>query len=367
LNRRTTYLKPSAAQAAVAVAFLIWLISCEQPMDLSTLPQEPTSVIDTAYVAIDPPFGGFNGPEGLLLGKDQLLYVADTRANRVVMLNRAGIELSSRSVLHPVSLSQDSRLDLLVGGEIVVANGDTLGALFRIHLVSASPDSAHRLDRARIDTLWSELAHPPRRFPGIAVLNDNSYLAVRNGPDNSSFIDPDARVLLFDKDDNFITPLPTFVTGSGTGISNINHPTSIAAFPNSKNFVLTQSSEGVAYGALWMVYQSSTDFVGWVPRFDPAKVEDRGVDFIQPYRYQYARAVAIDPSRSDVFIADAQLDSISKFNSRGIFKSESFGSVRSGMRMRRPTGLAFFERILYVLDGEQGLILRYRLSTDVPR
>lgn len=344
-----------------------WFTACDSPMDLSTLPQPATSNVDTAYVLITPPFGGFDGPEGLLLGKDQLLYVADTRANRVVMLNRAGGVLSSRPLLHPVSLAQDSRLDLLIGGELVATNGDTVGAIFRISLVSGSPDSAHRLDRARIDTVWRELAYSRRRFPGITVLSDNTYLAARSGPDNSSFIDPDARVLLFDASDRFITPLPAFLSGSGTGITSINQPTGISAFPNSRDFILTQSSEGVAYGALWMVYQSSSDFQGWVPRFDPARPEDRSVDFIRPGIYLYAKAVAIDPSRRDIFIADAGLDSIFKYNSRGVLRSESFGRVLSQGMMHRPSGLAFFDKVLYVLDREQGLMLRFRLSTDVPR
>ncbi len=346
---------------------IIMLAGCDSPMDLSTLPQPAQSLLDTSYVAIMPPYGGFNGPEGLVLGKDQLLYVADTRANRVVMLNRAGSVLSERTVLHPVSVAQDTRLDLLVGGVYVEANGDTVGALFRIRLVSTSADSAHRLDLAPIDTIWRERARPGRRFPGIAVLADNSVLAVRNGPDNASFIDPDARVLQFDKNDNFITPMPAFVTGSGTGIANINHPTSIAAFPNSNDFILVQSSEGVAYGALWMVYSSTSDFQGWLPRFDPARMEDQSVDFIRANRFTYAKAVVIDPARRDVFIADAEQDSIVKFNSRGIIRGESFGRVRSEGLMRRPSGLAYFDKILYVLDQEQGLLLRYRLSTDVPR
>ena len=80
------------------------------------------------------------------------------------------------------------------------------------------------------------------------------------------------------RNDNFITPMPAFVTGSGTGIANINHPTSIAAFPNSNDFILVQSSEGVAYGALWMVYSSTSDFQGWLPRFDPARMEDQSVE-----------------------------------------------------------------------------------------
>ncbi len=342
-------------------------LGCDSPMDLSTLPQERTASIDTSYLPIDPPFAGFTEPEGILIGKDQLLYVADTRANRLVMMNRAGGVLSTRPMLHPVSLSQDTRLDLLVGGEMVAANGDTLGAIFRVHLVSSSQDSAHRLDMARVDTVWREVARPERRFPGIAVLSDNSYLAVRNGPDNSSFIDPDARVLHFSGSDEFITPLSAFVTGVGTGIANINHPTGIAAFPRRMDFVLTQSSDGVAYGALWMVYSSTSEFQGWLPRFDPASLDDRAVDFIRPNRYRAPTAVAIDPSRTDIFVADAGLDSVFKFNSRGVARSESFGYYRTIGMMRHPGGLAYFEKILYVLDREQGMVLRYRLTTDWPR
>jgi hypothetical protein len=340
---------------------------CDSPMGLETLPQQQTGVIDTTYLSVEPPFGGFTRPEGILIGKDQLLYVADTYANRVVMMNRAGGVLSTRTMLHPVSLSQDTRLDLLVGGELVAANGDTIGAIFRVHLVSTSADSAHRLEVAPIDTVWRELAHRTRRFPGIAVFSDNTYLAIRNGSDNSSIVDPDARVLQFDASDVYITPLPAFVTGVGTGIVNINHPTGIAAFPNSRDFVLTQSSDGVAYGALWMVYSSTSDFQGWLPKLDPANLSDRSIDFIRPNRFTNARAVAIDQSRRDIFVADAALDSVVKFNSRGVMRRESFGSHLSQSMMRDPSGLAFFEKIVYVLDREQGLVLRYRLSTDVPR
>jgi hypothetical protein len=355
---------------AAGVGGILWACvqgGCQSPMDIAELPQQPAVILDTSYVAIYPPYGGFMGPEGILVGKDQLLYVADTRANRLVMLNRAGGELSARTILHPRSVSQDSRLDVLVGAEVVAANGDTVGAILRITLVSASGDSAHRLDVAPIDTVWRELAHPHRRFPGIAVLNDNSYLAVRDGPDNSSIIDPDARVLEFGANDVFITPVPAFVTGIGTGIVNINHPTGIAAFPSSKDFIVTQTSEGVAYGALWEVYQSTNDFQGWLPRFDPSLSEDRNVDFILPNRLRLACAVAIDPSRRDIFIADAALDSVIKFNSRGVFRSESFGVARSNGMMLNPSGVAFFNQILYVLDRDQGIVLRFRLSTDVPR
>jgi len=350
-----------------AVLFLSIVLGCDKKFDLGTLPRQDDSALDTSYVAIDPPFTGFADPQDVLIGNDQLLYVADTRANRVVMLNRAGQFLSERTMLRPISLAQDSRLDLLVGGVLVATNGDTVGAIFRIHLVSSSPDSAHRLDRARIDTVWRELAKPARRFPGLTVFGDNVWLAVRTGPDNSSFIDPDARVLQFDRNDNFITPVPALVTRTGSGITDINHPTSIASFPGVRDFILAQSSEGVAYGGIWLRYEQSSEFEGWLPRFDPARPEDFSVDFIRPNRYLQPEGVTIDRARRDVFIADAELDSVFKFNSRGTFKVESFGIAKTRGRMLRPTGLAFFERILYVLDGARGEILRFRLTTDVPR
>ena len=165
----------------------------------------------------------------------------------------------------------------------------------------------------------------------------------------------------------FVTLVPGLVTQVGTGTTNIYGPTGIASFPGVKDFVLTHSSEGVAYGVVWMRYEKSADFHGWLPKFDPANPEDRSRDFLRPFLYLLPEAVAIDRGRRDVFIADAGRESISKFNSRGQFKAESFGSVRSGSSMKRPTGLAFFEEILYVLDGQKGEIQRYRLSTVVPR
>jgi len=362
-----TALHRSLVIAGLAGFLALAVGGCDKKLDLNSLPQGQFAVVDTSYIPVYPILTGFNGPEDILIGKDQLLYVADTRANRVVMMNLAGQFMSSRSIIHPIAVAQDSRLDLLVGAEIVATNGDTVGAILRVHLVSTNADSAHRLEVSPIDTVWKELAHPARRFPGIAVLSDNTYLASRTGPDNSSFIDPDSRVMEFDANDKFITPVPAFATGVGTGIGNINFLTGITAFPNSRDFILIQSSEGVAYGALWMVYQSNADFVGWLPRFDPANASDRGTDFIKPNRYLSPQGVAIDPSRRDIFVADANLDSIFKFTSRGVFKAESFGFAGSGGLMVRPTGLAFFSTILYVLDGEQGLVLRYRLSTDVPR
>lgn len=53
--------------------------------------------------------------------------------------------------------------------------------------------------------------------------------------------------------------------------------------------------------------------------------------------------------------------------SRGVLKCKSSGRALTQGMMRRTGGLAFLDKVLYVLDHEPGLVLRFRLSSDVPR
>ncbi|MGB2868251.1 MAG: hypothetical protein WBD36_07360 [Bacteroidota bacterium] len=317
------------------------------------------SLGSVSYLELVPPISGFNDPQGLLFGYDQLLYVADTRNNRIVQMDLSGQILSVRAVTMPYAISQDKRLDILASGLIILGQ-DSIGALFRFKLVQAD----HDISLAPVETVWTELAHPRRRFTGIGALPDNEFLAVRQGPDNSSFVDPDSRLLRFAASNSFITPVVDLVTQTGTGIRDINQPTGIGLFPNSKSFIILQNSAGMAYGAIWMVYISSSDFEGWQPKFDPAQQEQRSVDFVRPNRFVLPQGAVVDGRRGDVFIADAALDSVVKFDNKGAFKSESFGFSQTQGRMQRPSGLAFYNKTLYVLDAGTNRILLFKLSTD---
>ncbi len=315
---------------------------------------------DTTYLEITPAFTGFNGPTALIIGNDNLMYVADSRNDRVVVMNLAGTFLGERTILQPTALAQDMRLDLLIGGVIAKSNGDSIGAIFRVHLVEAS----HQLAQAQMDTIWREDARPARRFVGIAAMPDNEFLLARTGPNNSSFIDPDTRIMRFAANNKYITPVTDFSTGTGTGITDINRLTGLGAFPNSHDIVVLQSQEGVAYGALWMVYKSGSDFEGWMPKFDPSDVTLASVDFVRPNRFVNPTGVAMDNRRLDIFIADPAQDSVFKFNSKGAFRPESFGLFSTNGQMVKPTGVAFFDKTLYVSDVEANCIFRFKLSSD---
>ena len=317
---RSTY----TAFGIILLAALLF-VSCEKQFDISSLPSSTSVGVigDTTYIEKGV-WSGFNKPRAIMYGQDQLFYVADTYNNRIVMFNKAGQILStSVPILHPISLAQDNRLDLLVGAETIEpTTKDTIGVILRIKLVAAN----HIMSNARIDTIWREPARPKRRYVGIAAALNDEYLVARDGPDNTSPVDPDSRVLRFQYKkidsvtfvDRFITPLSELQTGAGSSITSINHPTGIATFPKS---------------------------------------------FVSPNRFKEALSVCIDVSLKDVYVVDASQDSVVKFNSRGRFKAESFGVKTGGITLNRPSGIAIAENTLYVCDTENNRIVLYRLSS----
>ena len=361
--------KPTYAPVIFLLLCAIVVGGCEKKFDLSSLPSATSvnNIGDTSYVEKGS-WTGFKKPRAILYGQDQLFYIADTYNNRVVMLNQAGQELSSSiAILHPISIAQDNRLDLLVGAETIEATThDTIGVVLRMRLVAAK----HDLRAAHIDTIWREPARPKRRYVGIAVAPSDEYLIARDGPDNTSPVDPDSRVLRFQYKqirvdssvDRFITPLSELQAGAGSSITSVNHPTGIATFPKSADFILTQQSDGVQYSAIWMVFSRTSDFEGWLPKYDPSIVT--GIDFVSPNRFKEALGVCVDRTLKDVYIVDASQDSVVKFNSRGRFKAESFGIKTSGISLNRPSSVAVAEGTLYICDTENNRIVLYRLSTD---
>jgi len=349
----------------VLAALLIGGCDEPYPMDsVSSLAKETYTVGDTSYLEISPPITGFLAPSVLYVGNDNLLYVVDS--TRIVMMNFAGIMMGERSIDKPSAIAQDWKLDLIVGGVVQRNTGGAtteVPALFRIHLLDSTRQIYHDLAHAYIDTIRVETSRPNRRYVGIGVFPDNSYIVARTGPDNSSPIDPDTRVMMFSKADKYVTPITDLATGVGNGIQYINQLTTLITFPSSRNFLLGQQQTGVAYGVLWMVYQKSEDFDGWQPKFNPTTSSGANIDFIRPYRFVYPAGLAVDNNRLDVFVADAGLDSVMKFNSKGAFKKESFGSAKIGHPLH-PSGAAFFDRTLYISDKSQGCIFRFKLSTD---
>lgn len=398
-------MKTSTSKILLGIAFGLALVAgCERRFDIGPLLQlannqrQTTPVGDTSYVEVYPPWGGFESPRAVLVGNDQLIYVADYGSNEIVMLDAGGTVLKrDASIMHPVSIAQNSKLDLYVGAETIAPNGtDTIGAIYRIFLARFDTTYVSRIDTVigplgdttitpvRRDTslfadhdlpaahrriIWQEPARPQRRYPGIGILPGNAFLVARTGTDNTSFVDPDTRVLRFNRGDTLITPVADLLTrpSGGTAITDIRNLTGIMIFPSSSDFILTQSTDGVVYGTVWMIYMNTIDFQGWVPKYDPANGAQRGTDIIRPYMFLNASAAAYDRRRREFFIVDSKLDSVLKFNQKGQFRSESFGRslTSSGQfpALSSPMGVAFSsDCTLYIADTGNKVIRRFKLS-----
>jgi hypothetical protein len=378
------------------VLVLLIIGGCEQRITPPTPSSSSGGIGDTSYVEIFPPWGPFESPRAVLIGNDQLIYVADYGRDSVYMMDASGAILGSRYVLHPVALAQNFKLDLYIGAETISPKGnDTIGAVYRLFLVRydttyydtlqnslggdsivarpVSTFSNHNIGGAHMRVVWSEPGRPQRRFMGIGILPGNEYLVARTGPDNSSFVDPDTRVLRFTNQDEMVTPLSELITrpSGGTAITDIQNLTGIIVIPGTSDFIVTQGGEQSSYGAIWMVYYNTADFIGWLPKFDPSNPSQQGIDFVRSNRFRYAAGAAYDRRRQEIFIVDAELDSVVKFDRKGNFKSESFGQYKSAssqfpLGFDSPSSVAYSnDCTLYIADTGNKVIRRFRLSTQL--
>jgi hypothetical protein len=345
---------------------------CTDKFDLSTLPSGAsvkTVFGDTTYVQLSPEWGGFNQPEDIAVGYEPLIYVADTRNDRIVMLDISGQLLGySKTITRPIAVAEDRRLDLLACGLFSRRSGDstlTYSAIFRIRLFEASHDIAN----ARIDTVYFEPTKPVvlnadgsvksgRLLTGVSALATNDYYVTRTGVNNFSPIDPDNAVLTFDKNDRFITRVPN-LQATGTGLLTLDGLSSIRTFNNrTRDFIITETNPQSLFKVQWVTLVVSGEFSSFQSQFS-----DLSVDILQPGKFRRPEGVAVD-NVGNIYVIDAATDSLYRFSNRGV-QLQAFGGRGSGEnQFNNPHGVAFFDKVVYVADTGNNRILRFKLTTD---
>lgn len=399
--------------ALIPIAVLAFgALSCVEKLDLNSFPEvPPTDQERIEYIPILPEWTGFNGPQDVHVGYDELIYVADTENDRIVMLDLNGTVLGvSQRIIRPVAITQDRTLDLLVVGRKDTVLGGTpiqLSAVFRLNLYEAG----HRIDLAYPVPV---VLHPTYilgrsfrqsdstvYFTGVATMADNEYFVTRTGPSNASIIQaggPDNNILWFGADDTLITPLTAYLTATGTGKASANQLTSITTYAvppqradvdPGRSFLVSLKGEN-SFRVQGMMYFQTAEESGFIP--DPAlEVIDTsaarrflyycdiesgrpGGCFVQPEDVTYSA------DNRYIFAVDAATDSVYQFLSNGYEGIRppsysvdrkniivSFGGTGSGVnQFRRPHGVAYYQdyKLLIIADTGNNRILRFRLSTD---
>lgn len=349
----------------------IIIAGCSDKFDINQFSEYSNNVNlggDTLYIQTGLPWGGFNNPQAILMGKEPFIYVCDTDNDRVVMLDLAGIVHGSLSIKKPVAISQDYMLNLIVCADFDTANV-TYSAIYKIDLFSAG----HHIENApitRILPIRDADYNIQRRFTAVTVFYDNSFFVARTGPNNSSISNPDNSIFKIapkklaaggdilvpaDGDTLTIERVP-FIDPLSQGLISANGINCMTSFSkNNVDFIATLSGES-SFKAQWFHFFSSGIEERYISQFDPRD----GVEFVKPNRFLNPVGSCIDPA-GNIYIADAGKDSVFKFNSSGD-ELQSFGG---STLFSKPSAVAYFNKILFVLDAVKNQILRFKLSTDL--
>lgn len=369
----------------------------EGRIDPNLIPQ------NVGFVPIQPIWEGFFAPTDVYVGYDEMVYVVDQEG--VHVLDQTGQEHRLIEIPGATKIVQDRRIHTYVTGTVdreIDGEMKTLSAIYRISntagggtiiyhdtLIHPFSDASRRNTSFRNDDLEV-------KFTGVTVMHDNTIYVSRTGPRNevSSTSRPDNAVLLFDENGRDIgyarnlNPRTSSLKSclGLSGIANeVGPPQKIFGMSETRDFLITQTSNfgpepefGVLYirvirdPELGLVYSEAPSFT----EFDYSKARRF---LYEPYRFGRLEDIYVAPERRHIYVVDSEKDSLFQFTisgeegvippansneSRNIIVS--FGGTGDGpLQFDDPSGLCYFEEMIYVADKNNNRIMRFRLNTDI--
>lgn len=385
---------------------LISLSGCENyfgdKTDISFIDIPEYSSRIAAYVPIQPIVDDLIYPTDVSAGFDELVYVVDNGTEEIIAYDQSVKELGRFSVPGVTSVAQDRSLNLLaIGTTDTIINGLTLEltCIYRISMESSS--GAYGIRHAKIT---KKITHPFYFkntfsssdqfvvFNNIAVLADNKYYISRNGDNNdqNKLGGPDDAVLLFDENDNYITPI-IVTTSEGFYNNYFKKPSGIVSLVQppqnttvtSEDFMYTSidMSPDNSYRYKYIAYNESENGSEYVPENLTDEDYSKADGFItEANKFLRPMDIALSgDNRNYIFIVDAVKDSVFQFTFNGIegvkppadseeskYINVSFGGTGVGpTQFNDPQGVAFLNEILYVADTGNGRLLRFKLTLDI--
>lgn len=353
-----------------------------------------------AYVPIRPEITGFDRPVDVIAGWDELIYVSDAGAGEIISFDQAGNEQGRFAVPGLSVIAQDRRLDILAGGTLdTVINGNpiTLPAIYRLDLNKTGEYGLNNasIKKIIIHPFYFKSSTPTSadanvKFTGITPMADNRYYVARNGPSNSAnqFGGPDDAVLLFDDEDEYITPV-TVSTSLGLfrdyfkkpqGITSLAMPPQSPAVDQRGDFLFTSIDENAALKVQYIVFSESEFGSSYDVRNFTVGDTSRADGFLyETNKFTTPVDIAIAGDGTGyIFVVDSETDSLYQFNGLGFEGANppagsrsnkvvkvSFGGTGIGLtQFSEPSGVAYLNEIVYVADAGNGRLLRFQLTTD---
>jgi hypothetical protein len=388
---------------------------------------DPTLEQTDGYAALTPFWGDFNAPTDVFVGFDGFVYVTDADGvhvlDRADLAPRRTIELPGA-----VGVTQDRLLNVYVTArydtvvsELPGERGEqtwNLPAVYKIKNLNGAGEITYvdtlihpfadnsrgttaleqfRLDRSRPDN--DELVE----FTGVGVLRDNNIYISRRGPRNNLNVieAPDNTVLEFvqelengattgkmDNSNQFQALNPG--TPSLTSAINLSDITTFAnppqrdVFPENRNFLMSQgaSNQNIAFRVLQVNVVETPSGTEFQPNqtFLERDTSSTNGFLYEEGKFEDPAGLAIAGDQTNyIFVIDRAQHKLYQFKPNGeegidpppaaVDRTRnlivSFGEQGNGPRQfNSPSGVAYFDEIVYVADTGNNRIARYKLTTD---
>lgn len=352
------------------------------------------------YVPIQPSLSDLQKPVDVIVGYDELIYVADEETESIVQYDLSGTRLGSFKIPGLKSIAQDRRLDLLAIGTLdTTINGESykLSTIYRIDMIDGN-----QVDLSNA-TVKNKIIHPfyfksgissadePVAFEDLDFLANHKFYVTRTGPSNNSgqFGGPDNAVLLFNARDTFETPIQ-IKTQSGIfsdyfedpkGITTRVKPPQSADADQSGDFVFTSLAPDRTLKVQYIERIASENGVSYEFRQLTTGDTSQADGFLyeaNKFNKPYDVTIAGD-NTNYIFVVDRQQDSLYQFTNTGLEGVDpppgsnadqviqaSFGGTGNGPKeFRNPSGVAYYQETVYVADAGNGRVLRFKLSSDL--
>ena len=377
-------MRRSGIYPVILLIFIIFVaLQCGEKIKLPTETPYEGGLGDTLYIQINPPWDAdhgydFNNPQAIYFGKDTYLYVADTDNNRILQMDAGGTIHNQIAINHPISISQDELMRLLVvTGEQVVYKID-MGPSGDMQPYVAYDYGAITDPLAKDHNLLNS----DDIFVSITDFLDitkSYFVAVRSSENDGGNgrilwfwgnVNPDSSDSLFDPmftnavSDTFQNP----IVETGNGITTINYPSHIYMYPvgNSAHLVVCQDSG--SYPVHDMIFEKLVWNNHWVFNYTHYPGE---ADILIPGQFDDPTGATVD-AEGNIFVVDGGENRSCggyKFSRAGMLletfcEPDTFDNV-----FIRPSSVTYDlfgnRRTVFIADAGRNTILRFKLSTDL--